>query len=138
MNTNKRMERINILIIIVIIIFSLYACQKQNMQSASEMPGFTRPMDMGNREVEKKITKDNDRENYKRGEILVKFKLNVSKEMVDRIAQDYDLKIIRLISAPYLYLFEISGDLSVKEAIQQLNKLVEVEYAEPNYTRKMK
>jgi hypothetical protein len=55
---------------------------------------------------------------------------------VDRIAQEQGLRIVRLVSPPDLYLLEIREALSAEEMIQRIQRLVEVEYAEPNYTRR--
>ena len=74
--------------------------------------------------------------NQATGEILVKFKPGVARERVDRIAQEYGLKTVRPVSPPDLYLFQVREAVSVNEMIQRLNELAEVEYAEPNHTRR--
>jgi hypothetical protein len=74
--------------------------------------------------------------NQAAGEILVKFKPGLTREAVDRIAQEQGLRIVRLVSPPALYLLEIRDAVSAEEMIQRIQRLVEVEYAEPNYTRR--
>ncbi len=79
----------------------------------------------------------NGGQEYKAGEVLVKFKPNIRKETIEEIAREYRLEIIKIVSPPNLYLFRIPAESSVPEMVQNLNKLDAVEYAEPNYVSKV-
>jgi len=111
-------------IMVALIIFSTISCQIPAVQAAA-------------REHQAAVSGSmiETGENSSPGEILVQFKPGVTREAVDRIAKEHGLKITRLVSPPVLYLLQTREAMSVKEAIQRLNKLTEVEYAEPNYTR---
>ena len=74
---------------------------------------------------------------YKPGEVLVKFKRNVSKETIERITKGSGLEIIRIVSPPSLYLLKIIGDSTVRGTIKALKEFQEIEYSEPNYISKI-
>lgn len=130
------MKTTKVVALVALLIVILGACGNQTVQSVPGMPGFSKSADSGDRRAGDGIMKDKGGGDYRPGEILVKFKPGVAREAVDRIAGDHGLKMIRLVSPPGLYLFQIPEEGFVKEAIQRLNKLAEVEYSEPNYTRR--
>ena len=72
----------------------------------------------------------------KPGEILVKFKDDVTDDRKREIIETLDLETIRMVSRPNLYLVKVRGNSSVQGAIKRLQQFHEVEYAEPNYTLK--
>jgi len=69
---------------------------------------------------------------FKAKEVLVKFKPGTSKAIMENIAKHYKLEIIKIVSAPYLYLYKITGNESVSEIITALKKVDAIEYSEPN------
>ncbi len=81
---------------------------------------------------------DNDapkaKQNFKAGEVLVKFKKGTSKETIDNMAKQYNLEIIKVVSRQLLYLFKITGKESVPEVVAKLSKVDIVEYVQPNFT----
>lgn len=80
--------------------------------------------------------KSDDR-GFVRNQALVKFKTGVSPELVEKIAQELDLKIIKRVSPPYLYLMEASDNTTVEEIMKRLSGCEQVEYCEPNYIYKV-
>jgi hypothetical protein len=73
------------------------------------------------------------KQKFKTKEVLVKFKPGTSKVIMEKIAEHYKLEIIKIVSAPYLYLYKITGNESVQEVITALKKADAVEYSEPNF-----
>jgi len=121
--------------------FSLAACRKPDLHNDAGTREFTQPsevtqpMDEKNRSRESTMGNGDGMQNSARREIIVKFKSGTARETVESIAREHGLEIIKTVSAPHLYLFRMRGNLSAGEVIRRLNALVEVEYAEPNYTR---
>jgi hypothetical protein len=74
---------------------------------------------------------------YVPGQILVKFKENTLKETVSEIQKTLHLKTVRIVSPPSLYLMEITDDTPVEKIIREIKKYDVLEYAEPNYIRKI-
>ncbi|MBC8393072.1 MAG: hypothetical protein H8E17_10965 [Deltaproteobacteria bacterium] len=74
---------------------------------------------------------------YIPGQILVKFKDNTLKEIINKIQKNHHLQTIRVVSPPNLYLMEITDGTSVERVIRELKKYDALEYAEPNYIRKI-
>lgn len=134
------MQRMNILIVIplitVILGMTLGACGNPDIRGISGQSGVVQSMDRENREAEYPGMKQSGGQNYRADEILIKFKPGVGTETIDRIAVQHGLTIIRLVSPPNLYLCRISAGSSVTEVIQGLKAVGEIEYSEPNYTRK--
>ncbi len=77
-------------------------------------------------------------QNYRSGEVLVKFKPHVSPGRIEELAANSGLKMVRPVSPPDLFLMKIMGSSNVKETIQSLKGFAEVEYAEPNYFMRTK
>ncbi len=76
--------------------------------------------------------KDQD---YKGGEILVRFKDGTNKQTIEAIQGKLHLKTIYVFSDPNLYLMKVPGSSSVKTIMEHLRNYKEVKYSEPNYTR---
>jgi hypothetical protein len=70
---------------------------------------------------------------FRTKEVIVKFKPGTSKEVMEKIADHYNLEIIKIVSVPYLYLYKITGNESVQEIITALKKVDMIEYSEPNF-----
>ena len=132
------MKTFMLLLSMVVITLTLNACRKPDTQDVSEMLGSAKSMDGGSRDLKDKMMQDNPVVDAKRSEILVQFKADVPKETAERVALDYRLKIIKPLSAPNLYLFETPGDGPVEEVIERLNRLADIEYAEPNFSRNVR
>jgi hypothetical protein len=119
-----------------ILVVTLDACGNTGVQDLSGMAGFSKSVDLENRIAGEKIMEAKGGMDYRPGEILVQFKPDVTLETINRIAGDQGLKMIRPVSPQGLYLFKIPEGGSVKESIRELNGRVEVEYSEPNHTRR--
>jgi len=129
------MRTVKLLLLPAVLVISLGACRTPAVQGLCGMEQGTAATGRELWEAADGNWKDMDL-NQATGEILVKFKPGVTRETLDRIAQENGLKIIRLVSSPDLYLLEIRATVSEKEMIRRINSLAEVEYAEPNYTRR--
>jgi hypothetical protein len=129
------MHIVKLLLLLVVLIIFPGACRTPVVQGISGMEQVAAATGRELWEAADGNRKDMDL-NQGTGEILVKFKPGVTRETLDRIAQENGLRIIRLVSPPGLYLLEIRTTVSEKEMIQRISRLVEVEYAEPNYTRR--
>ena len=76
------------------------------------------------------------KQDYREGELLVKFRSSVNRPAIEKIIEGLDLEIIKVVSAPNLYLLRIPRDSTVPEIIKRLRQFEEVEYSEPNYIRR--
>ncbi len=70
-------------------------------------------------------------------ELLVKFKEDISDEKARKIIEAQGAKVIKYIEGVRIYHIKLSTK-KVKNAMQEFNELPEVQYAEPNYTIKLK
>lgn len=71
-------------------------------------------------------------------ELLVKFKENTSDETARKIIAAHGATVIKLIEGLRIYHIKLKAKHKVKDAVQEFSELPEVEYAEPNYTIKLK
>ena len=71
---------------------------------------------------------------FVQGEVLVKFKVGVTKEGIDRIREAYGLSLIKRLDNIGVYRFRIPSGSTVEDMVDALNEDTQVEYAEPNYT----
>jgi general secretion pathway protein D len=74
---------------------------------------------------------------YNRGELLVKFKKDVSKEKALEIITQKEASIIKYFEGINLYHISLKPDYEVEKAIEDFMSLPEVVYAEPNYKIKI-
>ena len=70
---------------------------------------------------------------YVKGEVLVKFKSEVSTQAVQALLADVGAQTIETISAIGVRHLRISEQMNVQEVVDKLNAAPGVEYAEPNY-----
>jgi len=113
------------LILLSIIVFATVSCQgTSDVQLGLEKPGA---MGKGISGVKK--------QDYREGEILVKLRSGVNKPAIEKLIKGLDLEIVKVISAPNLYLLRIPRDSTVPEIIERPKQFEEVEYSEPNYIR---
>lgn len=75
------------------------------------------------------------KQDYREGEVLIKFRSGVNRPAIEKIIKGLDLEIIKVVSVPNLYLLKIRCDSTVPEIIERLKQFEEVEYSEPNYIR---
>lgn len=89
------------------------------------------------------ITSDKQREfamaenRFAENELLVKFKEGVSDEKAREIINSQGATVIKFIEGVRIYHIKLSKK-NVKNALQEFSELPEVQYAEPNYTIKLK
>ena len=75
-------------------------------------------------------------QDYVKSELLVKFRSGVSRPAIEEIIGNLNLEIIKVVSAPNLYLLKVRGDSTIPEIIDCLKQVEGVEYSEPNYIRR--
>lgn len=68
------------------------------------------------------------------GEVLVKFKVGVTREGIDRIREAYGLSLIKRLESIGVYRFKTPSGSTVEDMVDALNEDPQVAYAEPNYT----
>lgn len=77
-------------------------------------------------------------ENFVKGEVIVKFKDNASEKQIERINSSLNTTVKQKIPVgKNTFLLKLPEGLQVTEAVDRYKKLSEVEYAEPNYIRKL-
>lgn len=70
---------------------------------------------------------------YRQGEILVKFKKDVSKEEIAALNKQLGAEVVKYFHHTEAYLLKLPAGMEVKEAVKLYQERPEVEYAEPNY-----
>lgn len=71
------------------------------------------------------------------GEVLVKFKPEVSPERIAGILKETNTELITVLKGTQIHHVRIVGGESVESVVKKLSSIKEVEYAEPNYIRQM-
>lgn len=74
---------------------------------------------------------------YVSDQVLVKFKSSVTEEMREAAIASYQSTTLKRISGIDVYHLQIPGDVAVEEMIYLLEQNPDVEYAEPNYFRRI-
>ncbi len=78
-------------------------------------------------------SEDKDKDKYKKGELIVKFKPGVSEEVKDKIHLKYESKKLNKFPSINIDCVKLKESLGVEEAIALYLENPEVEYAEPNF-----
>ena len=73
---------------------------------------------------------------FRPGELLVKFKVDVSQTRIQEINTVLGTMTSQYFESSGAYLLKITSENSVETTVRQYAQLPEVEYAEPNYIRK--
>lgn len=126
------MNSLKIFILLSVVVFLATSCPKSKEQKLSNPQKSIEPIKSNEIETENRV----EEKNYRADEILVKFRDHVTEKKIIEISKNLDLKIIKIISPPNLYLLRIRGDLPMQDLIKRLKQYKEVEYSEPNYIRK--
>ena len=74
---------------------------------------------------------------YREGEILVKFKADISQARIEEILAEEGASLTSALKPDGLYLIGLKQGQDVREAVKKFIHHPEVEYAEPNYFMKM-
>ena len=114
-----------VLILLSILAFTTVSCQG----NPDAQPGLEKT------EAVSKGISGVKKQDYREGEVLVKFRSGVNRSAIEKMIKGLDLEIIKVVSAPNLYLLRIPRDSTVPEIIERLRQFEEVEYSEPNYIR---
>lgn len=83
-------------------------------------------------------SKPSPQEDYVKDEVIVKFKKGVTEARIKEINEFLGCEIVRSIDRTETYLMKIKTGVEVKEIINKYKLFDEVEYAEPNYIRRLK
>ncbi|MFN3740219.1 MAG: type II secretion system secretin GspD [Thermodesulfovibrionales bacterium] len=82
-------------------------------------------------EKRKEFSQANHR--YVEGEIIVKFKKEITDERIGEILKEHKLIIIEYMEKTGLYRLKLPEGMEVKEAVKEFSKIPEIEMVEPNY-----
>lgn len=74
---------------------------------------------------------------YVSDQVLVKFKSSVTEEMREAAIASYQSTTLKIISSINVYQLQVPEDVSVEEMLYLLEQNSDVEYAEPNYFRRL-
>jgi general secretion pathway protein D len=74
---------------------------------------------------------------YKSGELLVKFRDDISKERAREIITQKNATVLRYFDDINVYHLKLKPEQEVEDAIEEFTSLPEVLYAEPNYKMKI-
>ena len=127
------MRAFKIISLTVIAFIMATSCMASKVENNTSSPGNRKMVSLEEGKGGSKTDLGVEGKDYVAGEVLVKFKKDISREAVEKIAKDSGLEIIRVVSPPNLYLLKIAGDSTVKDTIKLLKEFEEVEYSEPNY-----
>ena len=78
-----------------------------------------------------------EKKQYVENEVIVKFKNSIADSRIKEINASLGCEIIRGIGAEKTFLIKINTGEEVKVIIEKYKKLEEIEYAEPNYIKKI-
>ena len=71
---------------------------------------------------------------YAEGELLVKFKEDVSRDRVEEILRQTGTDVTRFLHTLKVYVLKLPPGAAVEDMVKKFQALPEVEYAEPNHT----
>jgi len=119
---------------LIILLLAISCTQKDLIHSQRQFSGshLSQHLRENHQKLEPLIKHEKE---YVSDEILIKFKESANKKIIDSIQYDLNLKEIRVISSPDLYLMKIMNGSSVEDVIELLKKYDAVKYSEPNYYR---
>jgi hypothetical protein len=85
----------------------------------------------------KEATDSVSKESYVKDEVIVKFKNTVAEDRIKEINASLGCEIIRSIGSEKTFLIRINTGEEVKIIMEKYKKVEEIEYAEPNYIKKI-
>lgn len=109
-------------------------------KSKTNLLVFITPHIIRDEEDMARISEDKKREfavsnnRFVEGELIIKFKKDTSPDAIEEILKKHKLSVIEFIERIGAYRIRLPEGMEVKEAIEELLKVPEIEYAEPNYT----
>jgi general secretion pathway protein D len=118
--------------------------QKQLTKNKTNLLVFLTPNVMKGPERLLEMTTNKQREfavaenRYVQGELLVKFKEGVTDEAAREIIAKQGATVIRFLESIKVYHIRLKKDQDVEDAVKEVSALPEVQYAEPNYSIKLK
>ena len=113
---------------IALVHFFLFSCQSSR-DSSFDQRDLIR--------VNQVNTYDSREMQYVSNQVLVKFKSSITEEMREAAIASYQSTTLKRISEIDVYHLQIPEDISVEEMLYLLERNPDVEYAEPNYVRRL-
>jgi hypothetical protein len=130
------MRRIFAYQLLIILIFSI-SCSGRSPEAQEDLSSHPKRPEILSSDQPKLSPAAEENKNYVPGEILVKFKDGTTDQAIEAIQRELHLETIRVVSKPNLYLMKILNTSSVVSTVERLRHYREVQYAEPNYIRKI-
>lgn len=127
-------------IIVIIIVVVLFITKSANQGSST----LNIKKDIKREQNKEKIVKMDSNKNssqqekkYVEGQILVKFKVGLSQEGINKFLSDYGLKKMEIIQGINVYKLGLPPGKTVQDILKLIQKDQRIEYAEPNYLFKL-
>jgi len=123
------MKNIYIIIILIGFLFISIGCSREKEQEV---------LNIEREESSTRIAMTHeDKTSFVEGEVLLKFKSDISKILREEIIKEYDCRILNVIESIQVYRVRIPEGKSVPDMIKILNSDDRVKYAEPNMIYKI-
>ena len=117
----------------LMVFFFAISCGGQNKESKEKLANHVKVTEIHGTEHQKLAPSGKRRHEYVPGEILIKFREGTDEPTIEVIQRELNLKTIKIVSRPDLYLMKILDGSSVESIMERLQDFQEVAYAEPNY-----
>jgi len=117
------------------ILFFTISCSGQHNEPKKELSNNSKITKNSPQKQQELAPVKENRKDYVPGEILIKFKEGTDDQAIKAIQVEVQLKTIRLVIKPNLYLMKILDGSSVEYVMERLQNYKEVKYSEPNYLR---
>lgn len=116
------------ILVVILVPFFLFSCQSSRDSSFNQKNFIL--VSQGNSYSPRGMQ-------YVSDQVLVKFKPSVTEEMREAAIASYQSTTLKRISCINVYQLQIPEDIAVEEMIYLLEQNPDVEYAEPNYLRRL-
>ena len=127
------MKRVALSVTCLTVFLFTVPCACQSKESKARSLNDAKVWEAGGAESRKWLPSDKESHEYVPGQILVKFRRGTDEQTIEAIQEQLDLKTIKIISSPGLYLVEILDGSSVESVMKRLKDFQEVVYSEPNH-----
>ena len=117
-----------LILAVILVPFFLFSCQSSRDSSFNQQNFIL--ISQGN-------TYSSRGMQYVSDQVLVKFKSSVTEEMKEAAIASYQSTTLKRISSINVYQLQLPEDVSVEEMLYLLEQNPDVEYAEPNYFRRL-
>lgn len=125
----------NIFHYLIIFVFTV-SCGGQSTESKRDLAQHPEETEVSKTGIKKLPPLGDDSLDCVSGEVLVRFRDGTDSRVIEAIQTELNLKTIRIVFRPNLYLMRVPSSASVEEIIEKLQDFQEVAHAEPNYFRR--